>query len=186
MTTARKISALIIAATVVALMALTTKTLFFKAKEHSAETTQLAVTAEKLEQKVVTLEDHVEEMSKRRATLLSVIDFHIDNPRTVLFIASRDGVILEVEGSVVKWGYTKNQLIGTRIEELRPKAERIAYKLNYSARAGEGKTGEVYFFEDKILLGGDGNEYRVHGGVFWHGEREEFVAFLAPRVSESP
>ena len=186
MTTACKIRALLIASFVVALMGITAKSIFFKAKEHAEETTQLAQTAVALEQKVVTLEEYAAAMTASRATLLSVIDFHIDNPRSVLFVANPDGVITDVDGVVSKWGYTRTQLIGMRVEDLRPKSDRVGYRINYTARAKEGKTGDVFFFNDSILLGGDGNEYRVNGGVFWHGDRKEFVAFIAPTASENP
>lgn len=186
MTTARKIRALLIASFVVAIMAMTANRLFFKAKEHAEETTQLAETAVKLEQQVVTLEEHAEILKQRRDTLISVFNFQIDNPRSVLFIATPEGVITDVDGVVSKWGFTRTQLIGMKIEELRPKSKRIGYALSYKNRMAEGATAEVRFFENETLLGGDGKEYPVSGGVFWHNDRKEFVAIIAPVVTENP
>jgi hypothetical protein len=174
------------AALVVVTLAFAAKVLFFKAKTHSEETKHLAETAVMLGQQVESLEQRASIVETRKDMLLGFLNFQIDNPDTVLMVANLDGLITEVDGDVAKWGYTRKQLIGMKMENLRPASDRIAYRINYMARAREGETGGVYFFRDRKLLGGDGNEYATNGGVFWHEGRREFVAFIAPVVVEEP
>jgi cbb3-type cytochrome oxidase subunit 3 len=180
MTFRHKVRAVFTALFTVALMLVTVKVLFHRAKEQADEAQQLAAKAVKLEQKVFTLAEHADALNQRHATLLSVINFHIDNPHTVLFIASPDGTITEVDGDVGKWGFTRDIILGMKIEELRPLEKRGSYRMIYQQRSEEGKTGEVHFFENDTMIGGDGKQYLVSGGVFWHDERKEFVAFIAP------
>lgn len=122
---------------------------------------------------LMTQKEHADKMQ-------NVVDFITANPRFIVITASPKGKILSVSGSLEVFGIEEDDLIGLKVEDLRPEKSRKKHKARYEERVKEGPTGEVFFFENKIMWLPQERRKAVNGATLWHHNRNYLVSFIAP------
>ena len=174
----------LIAILVAAFLAFTAKTVFYKAENQVKSVERLVANSADLKKEIADMQDEQANSQETKRVLRSVLDFQISHPKYVMFVSGADGVIRVVDGSVTKWGYTATQLIGTKVQNLRPEADRIKCLINCGEAAKSPVVVEVCKFDKSVLLGADLNEYSVDGGMVWFPHSGELLTLFAPTLQE--